>query len=381
VRIAITYIEASLTGGVERVVVESANQFAAEGHDVGVFASRWQEGVLSAAVRRHHVPARPRPGTLTALQFHRRCGQALERADYEVHAAYTAFSPPGGVFWVPSVHRVAYDTARDRQGRLRGTLTAINPIPRTWLAYERRAFSPGGYAPLIAAAADVKTDIVERYGVPEQDVTVLPLGFDPARFDATVRAARRAQARAELGYADDERVILFVANELERKGFDTLLEAVARRADPALRLLVAGGVDLTSREGVIAGLGLQGAVRAVGRVTDVAYYQAAADAFALPTRYEPWGLVIVEALAAGLPVVTSRLAGAAIAVAPGRTGALVDDPVDPEAVADALGIALGPGMAAPEAISASVAEYSWPAVIRRYAEVLARYDGTVSGHG
>lgn len=378
-RIAVTYIEASLTGGVERVVVESANAFAAEGHEVGVFAARWQAGALDPAVRRHPVPARPRPGTLTALQFHRRCGAALARADYDVHAAYTAFSPPGGVFWVPSVHRVAYDTARARGGAARAVVSALNPVPRVWLEYERRAFSPGGYAHLIAASDAVKADVVAYYDVPAEDVSVLPLGYDPERFAAAVRVARREQARAELGYGAGECVILMVANELERKGFDTLLEALARRADPALRLLVVGDVDLTTRAPAIARFGLERAVRAVGRTTDVAYYQAAADLFALPTRYEPWGLVIVEALASGLPVVTSRLAGAAVAVQDGRTGALVDDPSDVDEVAAALGIGLGDAMVAPEAISASVAEFSWPSVIRRYADILARYARRADG--
>ena len=76
--------------------------------------------------------------------------------------------------------------------------------------------------------------------MPEDDVSVLPLGYDPQRFDAAVRSAKRERARVELGYGDGEQVVLFVANELERKGFDTLLEAVARSGDPALRLLVAG---------------------------------------------------------------------------------------------------------------------------------------------
>jgi UDP-glucose:(heptosyl)LPS alpha-1,3-glucosyltransferase len=365
-----TYVEASLTGGVERVVVESANEFAAEGHEVHVFASRWQEGVLAPQIVRHSVPTRPRPGALLAWQFRRRSTAALNdaRAAYDVHAAYTAFSPLGGVFWVPSVHRVAYDRARRRLSGARATLTALNPTPRAWLEYERQAFAPGGHAHLIAAADDVKADIVERYGVPEDEITVLPLGFDPKRFNAEVRRLRREQARAELGYDAGERVVLFVANELERKGFDTLLEAVARGDD---KLLVVGDVDLSSREGDIERLGLRDRVRATGRVADVAAFQAAADVFALPTRYEPWGLVIVEALAAGLPVVTSRLAGASIAVQDGRTGVLLDDPADSEEVAAALAKTAGIGDA--DEISASVRELSWPAVIRRYAGILARF--------
>ena len=373
-RIALTYFQAALTGGVERVVVESANQFASDGHDVHVFASRWQDGVLSSRVRRHHVTVRPRPGALFAWQFRHRAAAALDaaRGDWDVHAAYTALSPLGGVFWVPSVHRVAYDTARERNPGPRALLGALNPTQRLWLEYERQSFSPGGYAHLIAAAEDVKADIVERYEVPEDDVSVVALGFDPGRFSPAARARRREQARAELRYGD-ERVVLFVANELERKGFDTLLEAVARRGDPALCVLVAGAVDLADRGPAIARLGLQGRVRAVGSVSDLAFYHAAADAFALPTRYEPWGLVIVEALASGLPVLTSRLAGASVAVQDGRTGALLDDPRDAAAVADGLAAVLGPAMAGPDEISASVAAYTWPEVIRRYAAILARH--------
>ena len=177
---------------------------------------------------------------------------------------------------------------------------------------ERQILSPGGYSHLLAAADRVKADVVERYGVPEGDVTVQPLGFDPRAFSVARRRGHRAEARAELGYDDEDRVVVFVANELERKGFDCLLEAAASVGD--VRLLVVGRVDLGPYRERIERLGLAGRVRAVGSVSDVVAYHAAADVFALPTRYEPWGLVIVEALAAGLPVVTSRLAGASVAV-------------------------------------------------------------------
>lgn len=374
-RIAMTHVEAGLTGGVERVLVESANQFVRDGHEVHVFASRWQGDVLDPAVHRHPVPARPRPQAAFAVRYRRRATAELEaaRGSWDVHAAYTAFSPLGGVFWVPSVHRVAYDAARERASTAHAALMGLNPTPRTWLAYERQWFTRGNYAHLIAAADDVKADVVERFDVPEQDITVVPLGYDAARFSAAHRAARREAARADLGYDSGERVVLFVANELERKGFDALLAGIARRDDPALRLLVAGAVDLSGHAAEIERLGLGERVRAVGSVTDLARLHAAADVFALPTLYEPWGLVIVEALASGLPVLTSRLAGASVAVEDGRTGVLLDDPADVEAVADGLGRTLGPEMAGADAISASVQSFSWPTVIRRYAEILARH--------
>ena len=145
------------------------------------------------------------------------------------------------------------------------------------------------------------------------------------------------------------------------------LEAAARLDD--LHVLVVGRVDIAPYGERIERLGLR--VKAVGSVSDVVAYHAAADVFALPTRYEPWGLVVVEALAAGLPVVTSRLAGSSVTVRDGETGVLLDDPDDAEELADGLRRMLA-APADDTAISASVAPYSWPEVARRYAAVLDR---------
>ena len=370
-----TYTVAARTGGMERIMVECADQLCELGHDVHVFASHWQAGALHPAAHAHGVPVRPRPNALEVVQFRRRTTAMLAQADlpFDVHAAFTAHSPLGGVFWLPSIHRTAYATAQRRHSRPRAALSALNPTPRLWMHHERQMLSPGGYRHLVAATEELKGEAVDAYDVPPEDVTVLPFGYDPVQFDAGRRLERRAQARAELGYGDGDRVVVFVGNELERKGFDELLEAAARRGDPALHLLVVGRVDLSSRQARIASLGMDGRVRPVGSSTDVALQHAAADAFALPTHYEPWGLVIVEALGSGLPVLTSRLAGAAEAVEEGRTGVLLDDPSDVDEIARGLDVLLGDGTAAPEAISASVERYRWSAITRRYAEILGRF--------
>ena len=177
--------------------------------------------------------------------------------------------------------------------------------------------------------------------------------------------------RGELGIRDDEQVIVFVANELERKGFDTLVEATARLRKRPIRLLVVGRVDPDRYRPLVERHGLADRVTYTGSTDDPARFHAAAEAFALPTRYEPWGLVIVEALASGLPVVTTRLAGAARAVHEGRTGMLLESPDDPEELAATLEWALGDGPAAPEVINASVDWLTWERVIGDYAKLLA----------
>jgi UDP-glucose:(heptosyl)LPS alpha-1,3-glucosyltransferase len=250
---------------------------------------------------------------------------------------------------------------------------AVNPYHRVRLHLERQLFAPGGYRRIIALTERIRDEVIDAYRVPASDIVVHPQGFDPAQFSAARRRELRAAARARHGYADSDRVVAFVANELERKGFDTLVAALAR-LDDTTRLLVVGRVDARRARAVAARAGVAGRVDLAGSSQDVAVQLAAADAFALPTRYEPWGLVIVEALASGLPVVTSRLAGAAVAVADGRTGRLLDDPDDVDALADALRWALTAGHDADE-ISASVAWLRWDAVVERYAELLAEAYG------
>ena len=161
-----------------------------------------------------------------------------------------------------------------------------------------------------------------------------------------------------------------MANELERKGFFPLLGALARLADSGVKLLVAGRVDLTPHMDRIKQLGMIGRIRATGPSADVGRFYAAADLFALPTYYEAWGLVIVEALASGLPVLTSRLAGASITVKEPTTGLLLDDPHDEAEIADKLQRLLTAAPTAPDEISKTVRQYGWDCILEQYERIL-----------
>jgi UDP-glucose:(heptosyl)LPS alpha-1,3-glucosyltransferase len=271
---------------------------------------------------------------------------------------------------VPSVHQAAMDMILSRRGLVGRLTQRVNPDHRTRLRLERDYYADRSYAGLIACTEQVRDELARYHSVPEEDVVVQPLGFDSSEFDVSRRAELRPRARAELGLGSGDRVVLFVANELERKGFDTLVRAIARLRDPDVQLLVVGRVSSVGYAGELDGLGLTQRVRFLGPSSDIGYFHAAADVFALPTRYEPWGLVIVEALASGLPVVTTRLAGAAAVVDEDRTGCLLDDPDDVEATAAGLDRLLRGGAASPEAASASVSELAWPRVLERYERIL-----------
>lgn len=364
-RIALSNPDVSLDGGVERVVTEAANGLTRLGHTVTVYAARVQPGVLAPGVRVVRVPVPARLDAYTGLGFRRRCAAAIAADRPDVHGAFSALSPLGGVFWVPSVHRIGYELLLSRRGPVTGMGVRLHPYHRGRLWLERTMFAPGATTGILTQTEAVRSDIIRCYGA-TGSIGVLALGYDDHGFAAGRRLGLREQARRTYGYAPEDRVLLFVANELERKGFDVLLKAAARV--PETKILGAGRQEPSRSMLERAGLGDR--LQWAGHVTDVATLQAAADAVVLPTRYEPWGLVIVEALGAGLPVVTSRLAGAAGLVSDGVTGRLLDDPENALELVDAVRWAISDRPSGPDQIAASVREYAWDRVIKRYEQAL-----------
>jgi UDP-glucose:(heptosyl)LPS alpha-1,3-glucosyltransferase len=121
-----------------------------------------------------------------------------------------------------------------------------------------------------------------------------------------------------------------------------------------------------------AKLGIRERVHMIGPTAQVNACFGMADAFALPTLYEAWGMVVIEALACGLPVLTSRTAGASVAVEPGVNGYLLSRPEDPDAVAMGLRKLRRGLHAAPSAIERTVESYRWERLLGEYAAILRR---------
>jgi UDP-glucose:(heptosyl)LPS alpha-1,3-glucosyltransferase len=142
--------------------------------------------------------------------------------------------------------------------------------------------------------------------------------------------------RDRLGLGRSEFVALFVGADYYRKGLIPLLQA-AQRVGAALRILAVGVKLDPTLARIIERNGLAHLVRFVGHCTDIAPYYAAADCFVLPTRYEPFSLATLEAMAAGLPVVISRVAGVSELLKADRDCLILQDAEDVDVLADRLG--------------------------------------------
>jgi UDP-glucose:(heptosyl)LPS alpha-1,3-glucosyltransferase len=357
-------------------MLECANFLAGRGHQTHVYATDWEADSLHPDVIRHSVPVPMRPALRRLLGFARRsqCELSGLTPPAQVLGGFGVVSPPGGVIWVQSVHRAWLEISRQQRtlwGRIKQRCNPMHPVV---LALEQDYFARRKYRKLIALSQEVRADLMRFYHVPEEEIVILPNGYAPEEFHPAQAGALRNAMRARLGYDAARKVVIFVANELERKGFGPLLRAIAALDDPQVCLLAVGRLDAQAYSGEIQRLGMADRVRFTGPTNRVADFYAAADVFALPTQYEAWGLVIVEAMACGLPVLTSRLAGAAIAVKEGETGILLDDPNDSNEIAAKLSQLLPKrGYASPEEIAESVAPYAWSHILARYEEILLQH--------
>lgn len=230
---------------------------------------------------------------------------------------------------------------------------------------------------VIANSERTKQDVVAATGVPEARVRVVYLGGDPERFRPASPEARRA-ARVALGWPEARRVALFVgALGDRRKGFDTLFQAWARlcaRGDWDVDLGVVGtGAQREAWEQEARRRGLDARIQFLGFRKDVPTLLSAADVLVAPTRYEPYGLGVHEALCAGLPALVSRMAGVAERYPPELRGLLLDDPDDVDALVRRLEdwrareAELAPRVAA---LSATLRAWTWDAMAESFVNVL-----------
>jgi UDP-glucose:(heptosyl)LPS alpha-1,3-glucosyltransferase len=191
---------------------------------------------------------------------------------------------------------------------------------------ERRIFRLRSARHIVAISRRDKAEIEALYHTPGDRVSLVYNGVDLDRFHPDNRARLRRPMREALGLSEDDWVILFVGSGFERKGLGPLLEAVIRLADRRCRLVVAGKGDPERYRRLGARLGLGTRVLWVGPRADVERLYALADVVALPALYEPFGNVHLEALASGVPVLTSACSGGAELISQGDNGWVVAEP-------------------------------------------------------
>jgi D-inositol-3-phosphate glycosyltransferase len=253
--------------------------------------------------------------------------RALTGATYDlIHSHYwlsgrlgMLFSDRWGVPMVSTFHTLAQLKNRVAESSAEREQAVRYEIERRTMAASDR---------IVALTSVDKQQMIRHYGE-QAPIVVIPGGVDLDRF----APRHRADARAELGLDPDRKIVLFVGRIQRLKGLEVLVRAFAQLADLDAELLIVGGRPGTSHETreisrlqhLAARLGVAERTRFMGAVAheQLPAYYSAADVSAMPSSYESFGLVAVESLACGTPVVATRVGGLRSIVRDGESGLLV----------------------------------------------------------
>jgi len=293
-------------GGVERRTSELARGLLDSGHEVHVYANRWDPHACSAQF--HRIPMLRLGRAMKPLSFAWFAGRAIPESRHDlVHTQARVYRFDMATLGV-GVHRAYLDALGNKE----------SAFDRAVLRIERAMFSPGDKRRVIVNSRKCKAESVEYYRFPEERIHVVYNGVDSDAFAPNPEI--RESARREFGISPDDIAILFVGPGFQRKGLDTLIQA-AKNLPGSVKVLVVGKGKSIEDQRLIR----------VGQTDSMERCYAAADIYALPTRYDPFANSTMEALASGLPVVTTTSNGVSEIMQDGENG-LIIRPNDPDAL-------------------------------------------------
>lgn len=325
-KIALVIKNFVLTGGAERYAVEVARRLADRGHSIDIYA-RHADPALTRGMTLFRVPYKLTFSSVLSLySFARQSAAMVRKSSYDIVHTHDKGCPGH----VSTIHTFSFKRGMDGMSLLK-KINEFVISPRVWLYLHLEKIQAGSKG--LAAVSDIiREDMTTCHGR-KDGISVIPPGVDVARFCPEKVRELRAGARREKGLAPDDLAVVFVGSEFRRKGLDALIPAIGK----GMRLFVVGrGERMAHYTDLVTRCGLADSVRFEGLVDDVMPYYALADVVVLPSVAEAFGMTVLEGMACGLPVITSRDAGCSFLVESGKNGLVFEEPKELEGLLENL---------------------------------------------
>ena len=331
VRIAVVCPNYGLVGGAESFAFELTERLAKMEHfEIHVFANRWREGNSPAIF--HKVPIIKFPRWARPVSFAWFAEKAIKAGNFDiVHSHERLFS-----YDFLTHHGFPHKTWVKEIRKKRLSL-----FDRATAGIEKAGITSMEHPMILPVSSMGKNHLLGQFDIPDSRITVIHPGITVKKFTETDAEKCRDEIRRNHGLADDDIVILFVGMNFDVKGLDRLLKAVADfteggRKHPTLKLLIVGKGDDKKYSETTRDLKISDRVVFAGVSHNVEKYYPAGDFFAMPSYLDSFGIVVLEAMASGLPVIISNKVGAFEVVEPGITGYIVRDENFDQEMTDAL---------------------------------------------
>lgn len=317
-------------GGGETYTVNLAKYLVKEGHEVHIFTNVWEEKYSN--MHFHKVPVL---NILGILSFALNSAREVKKYNFDVvqglgESYWVDVSRQGGGCEKFFIFKVPYLTEKNYFCGFFKKLARISRMHNIMhLFIEKKLFSGQKCKRIIVPSEMIKKQIKSFYKISDEKFVVIRNGVDLQRFHPYNKKKFRDEIRRRYNIKEEEVVILFVSHDFRRKGLHFLLRALVQIKDKdGFKLLIVGRDKISRYKKIVEKYGLKKNIIFTGQSRETEKYYASADFFVLPTLYDPFANVTLEALASGLPVITTRYNGASEIITDGKEGFIIDDPRD-----------------------------------------------------
>jgi len=325
-RIALAILNADpRRGGAERYTVDLARGLTRRGHQVSIVATNFP--VMFSDITSVHLPANGMTRTGLYKNFLDLFDHHIHLAPYDIVHAMLPFRrcdvyhPHAGL----AIEKMSADQNRGIvQRTVSMLLNRVNPRRRAFAKVEQRLLArPRSHRPIVLCLSDyVKQSVKQFYPLDDDHLATLFNAVELQKFDPAARPTAGQELRDKYKLPANATVAVMIAQDFARKGLAEALRAlaIAGAAGKHIKLLVVGSGDVTFYQRLATRSGVGSQVIFAGHTDDVYAAYQAADFFVLPTRHDPCSLVVLEALAMGVPVISTKQNGATEIMADGVHG-------------------------------------------------------------
>lgn len=326
-KIALIHKKYTTHGGTERYMVGLSKFLVEKGHEVHVITGSIDKDSKLEEINYHLVSAWGKHLGIDKYIFAKAAKREIEKYDFDIIQSFSRLGFGDVIRIGGGCHQVFLDKYLNSlenpiykfKKKLEYKLSLQDYFTRY---YEAKDFEEGNYKKIVAVSQMVKDDIIKLYDVPADDIIVNHNGVDINKFHPKNKDKFSAVIRKKHCLTKDDYVLLFLGTGFKRKGLKYVLSAL-KSVDNA-KLMIVGKGDIEKFKSKAEELSVLDRCRFIGPVREVEKYYAAADIFVFPSTYDPCANVTLEAMASGLPIITTKDNGASGVIDDGKNGYVLE---------------------------------------------------------
>ena len=366
-KIAVVINRYGSIGGAERFVFELTERLArVDSFQVHVLTNKWQNG--GDSITFHKIPIVRFPRWLRPISFAYFAKRIIQAETFDIVHSHERILEMNLLSFNGLPHETWIKETKRKHLSLFDRTTA-------WL--EREGIQNKDFHTILPVSTLVKEELLKLYDIPESKICVVHPGVSIDRFSNLDKVVCRKEIRRRHGMSKTDVVVLFVGMNFEIKRLEIVLKSVAnmvKKGDKPIKLLIVGKGDITGYSSMARDLGIGEKVIFTGVREDVEKYYLASDIFAMPSLFESFGLAVLEAMAAGLPVIISGRVGARDIVHSASSGLILPETPTPSDMTEALSHLMEPARRKKmgERAKQSALKHDWTKVAHQVAQIYTK---------